>query len=295
VKIIVFNRFIGELLLHLKVEGIAASFGEALNQAIPSLSNKEIPLNIDSKEDLKSLLGEVFNKFLALSPDLVIFALLDGSHKLKQLEEELLAFKKEIKVLNFFPLTFSQFEEQLTRIAEATGSGANALSYAARLKAQMMDWGDNFYERMKNKRVAVLSKISPLVFPGGLIPEMIKICSAVSFNPEIGGDALTASWSDLVKFRPDVVLVAPQDGGLKGAVSHFKPLSEIKEWQELPAVKRGEVIFLDGAQLYTPGVNLFDGFALLVSAIAGLESGYITPRDSFYRLRWIELHRHKFI
>jgi hypothetical protein len=33
----------------------------------------------------------------------------------------------------------------------------------------------------------------------------------------------------------------------------------------------------------------------LVSAMAGLDAGYITKRDEFHRLRFVELHRHRFL
>ena len=35
--------------------------------------------------------------------------------------------------------------------------------------------------------------------------------------------------------------------------------------------------------------------AVLLSAMAELDSGYITKRDEFYRLRFVELHRHRFL
>ena len=63
----------------------------------------------------------------------------------------------------------------------------------------------------------------------------------------------------------------------------------------LGAVKRGEVIFMSGRQLYAPGPGIVRAAACVVSGMAGLDSGYITKRDEFYRLRFVELHRHRFM
>jgi hypothetical protein len=60
-------------------------------------------------------------------------------------------------------------------------------------------------------------------------------------------------------------------------------------------VKRGEVIFCAGIDLYRPGARFLKGAAILVSAIAGLDSGYITERDEYFKVRYLELHRHRFM
>ncbi len=98
----------------------------------------------------------------------------------------------------------------------------------------------------------------------------------------------------IIAFHPDVIIVAPRGMELKASLASFKELSKLKGWEELPAVVRGEVIFTDGIKhFYNPTDGLVDSMAVLLSGIAGFESGYIAERDTFYRLRWLELHRHR--
>ena len=157
-----------------------------------------------------------------------------------------------------------------------------------------MDWSDSFYPRMKNKRVTVLSSVAPLRLAGKWVPDLVKSASGTSQHFVAGDGEKETSWSEIAAFRPDVIIVAPDGYSLEESVKTLKYLERAKEWEGLPAVKRGEVVFCDGLGLYRPGPKLLSGAAVLISAIAGLESGYITKRDEFFRLRWVELHRHRF-
>jgi iron complex transport system substrate-binding protein len=123
---------------------------------------------------------------------------------------------------------------------------------------------------------------------------MIALCSAISQEHNPGCPHRQVRWEDVVAFNPDVIVVAPEGLDLKSSMASFKELSKLPHWEDLPAVKRSEVIFTDGIEhFYNPAVGIMDSMAILISAIAGFESGYITTRDTFYRLRWLELHRHR--
>ena len=78
-------------------------------------------------------------------------------------------------------------------------------------------------------------------------------------------------------------------------IRHLPTLQGLPNWEGLPAVKRGDVIFADGVSLYDAGPGFLRGAAVVVSALASLESGYITKRDEYVKLRFVELHRHKFL
>lgn len=197
------------------------------------------------------------------------------------------------KLLPFFPRTFEQTLGVLESIGKLLQS-PKGRDVSQRLKAQVMDWGDNFYERMKNKRVTFLSSVEPLMLAGMWVPDLIHGCSALSQVRVSGSDDQAVQWKEIVEFRPDVIVVAPREKDLATSMRSFKTLERFPDWETLPAVKRGEVIFTDGlAHFYHPSPILRESMSILVSAVAGFESGYISPRDSFYRLRWLEMQRHK--
>lgn len=229
-------------------------------------------------------------------PDLVLFESFDlwDDRRLKEANEFLILSLGVVPRLVPIKLrTLNDIYEAFPKIGKATRTDARALSLINRMKAQILDWASNFYERTKNKKVTVLSSIAPVTLAGFWVPELIKLSSSEPQFGGIGEPDFETSWDTIKTFRPDVIVVAPRGKNLEECTKSFKVLEREKVWEELPAVKRGEVIFMDGNSLYQPNYDIIDGIAILISAIAGLESGYITPRNSFVRLRWLELHRHR--
>lgn len=204
-------------------------------------------------------------------------------------------FKVPIRVYYYFPRSLEEVFVNIEELGKTAGAAFKGRDLGNRLKAQLLDWADNFYSRMKNKRVTFLSGVSPLSLGGFWIPDMIGKCSATSqlFDGRKGDRKVT--WQEIREFKPDVIVVSPRRASIAVSLAEFKAMEKFPDWDNIPAVKRGEVIFTDGdIHFYYPGMKLFESAGILVSAIAGLESGYITARDSFHRLRWIELNRHKF-
>jgi ABC-type Fe3+-hydroxamate transport system substrate-binding protein len=103
------------------------------------------------------------------------------------------------------------------------------------------------------------------------------------------------TWEELAAFAPDAIMVAPRGKTLEESVRYLRKLEDAPQWDSLPAVKRGEVVFADGIRIYQTGAGLLEGAGILVSAMAGLDAGYITKREEFHRLRFVELHRHRFL
>ena len=200
-----------------------------------------------------------------------------------------------VKVRGHDPRTLAGVFETFEKVGVELGLGAAGRDLAHRTRAQFMDWADNFYERTKNKRVTFLESVEPLRLGGFWIPDMIKFTSAVSQEPPRGEVGRTVEWDEIVRFNPDVHVIAPAGLSLNESAKLLRRFEARAGWESLGAVKRGEVIFAAGeGQFDRAGPRLREAMGVLVSAIAGLESGYITPRDVFYRLRWVELHRHRF-
>lgn len=200
-----------------------------------------------------------------------------------------------VRIISLEILTLEGLLDAYATLGAVLGKGALGRDRAQRLKSQLLDWGRNLYERLRNKKVVVVSGVSPFEVAGCWVPDIVKLVSARPFMPDLRKISGVSSWDDLVAFAPDVILVAPLGKSLEESVRTLRVLEDLPGWDSVPAVKRGEVVFSDGARLYRTGPALVEGAGILVSAIAGLDSGYITKRDEFHRLRFVELHRHRFM
>jgi iron complex transport system substrate-binding protein len=130
---------------------------------------------------------------------------------------------------------------------------------------------------------------------GRWFPDLIRLLGAKSIDPVLSRPAEALAWAEIVKARIDVLVVAPENYSIAESVKTLSILQILPGWDDIPAVKRGEVIFASGTDLYRPGPRFLKGAAIVVSAIAGLDSGYITERDEYFKVRYLELHRHRFL
>ncbi len=232
----------------------------------------------------------------SLKPDIILTSLdpTDGGALLNQLRNNLSSiFETVPKLLSFFPTNLDKIYESFARLGKELGAATQGHELASRVRAQFMDWADNFYDRTKNKKVSFIGGYNPLLLSGLWIPDMIKTASAVSHNPNSGEGALAIGWEDLVSFKPDVIIFAPHNRDLTGSMKLLGELEKLPQWEQVPAVKRGEFFFVDGRLFISPGPRIIEAMSIIESAIAGIDSGYISARGSFQRLRYVELHRHK--
>ena len=198
----------------------------------------------------------------------------------------------EARVLGFWPSRLDDIFRMWERIGSVTGASVRSRELIQRFRSQCMDWCDNFYDRMKNKRVAVVSSIEPLRLAGRWVPDLIAMAGAIAVTGS--GDRGDSSFGQLVEMKPDVLVVAPEGMPLAESLKTFRLFESQSGWEALPAVRRGEVFFTDGIEhFYCPDMRLLESMSILVSAMAGMDSGYISKRDIFYRLRWLELQRHR--
>jgi iron complex transport system substrate-binding protein len=202
---------------------------------------------------------------------------------------------KKVTICSVSISTFNQMIEGCGVVGSSLGRIREGHDLGSRIKAQLMDWGSNFYDRMKGKKVSVISSISPLTVAGLWIPDVVRLFSGKPQHDDAGEPDRSTTWDEVLSFRPDVMVIAPRGFSVSESVKTFKELVAVPQWDNIPAVKRGAVTFADGVNLFTPGPKFIQGAAVLVSAMAELDSGYITKRDEFYRLRFVELHRHRFM
>ena len=202
--------------------------------------------------------------------------------------------KKEVTLLCYAPRTLGEVYEVYESLAADLGVPEQGKRIHNRVQAQLSAWVEGFYQRMKNKRVSVFSGVSPLRLAGLWIPDLVRFAGGIYQGNSDGVGSQDIGWGEVREFRPDVIVVAPEGVRLPQVLKTFKTLEQLPGWEDVPAVKRGEVYFCDGLHhFYRPSGRIMDTAAVLFSAMAGLESGYITPRDSFYKLRWAELQRHR--
>lgn len=250
----------------------------------------------DPVRDPLALLGitpEVLEAVRPLDPTVILAGIDLSTIPLAVVKERLAAeLGHAVRVVGYAPQSLEGIFSGIEAIGSALECPDVAHGVSQRLRAQLLNWADNFYARIKNKRVVFLSSVDPVMVAGYWVGDLIRFASAAPFYWAGESFHAVVDWDEIRTFAPDVLIVAPTGASLSASMAYLPTLEALRGWEDMPAVKRGEVIFCDGVNhFYEPGLGIRESAAILFSAIAGFDSGYITPRGIFQRLRWVELRR----
>lgn len=310
-RIATLEPFLTELLVSFGAEGqlCAVSHGCGLDgslagRVVVTEPRRAAERPTGSQEDEERLMAGLCSSRAVLSslvqsqPDLVLAQVSDpAGEQFVAWAQGILERKigKRVALRSFAATSMMELYAMFEGVAEVVGKGWLGRELAQRTKAQIQDWTRNFYERARNKRVTVLSSVAPLALTEGLVADLVRVMTGQPQERSEGLEARPFGWAEVVQNRSDVVIVAPCGSPLEESVKTLQILEKLPDWESVPAVKRGEVVFCEGARFYQPGPHFLRTAAVVISAMAGLDSGYITQRDEYFRLRFLELHRHRFV
>ncbi len=202
---------------------------------------------------------------------------------------------RKVSVRDLSVNSLDDLYRMIEELGALVGGQVEARNLVDKIRSQIMSWGHSFFDRCRGKLVVVISELEPLRVEGRWFPDLIKALGARTIDWDRKDPARVLSWADVVAARPNTIIYAPENQSVEYSIKGLNALESLPNWEDLPAVKRGDVIFAAGRDIYRPGPRFLKGTAILVSAIAGLDSGYITERDEYYKVRYLELHRHRFV
>jgi len=117
-------------------------------------------------------------------------------------------------------------------------------------------------------RVVCLEWIDPLIVAGHWISEMIEIAGGVDCIGDKERVSFQIGWKELVKQRPEVVVVSPCGFTVQRGLAEMNLLTSKKEWRGLPACQNERVFVTDSSSYFSrSGPRLVDGLEMLAEMI----------------------------
>ncbi|HEV2231582.1 MAG TPA: cobalamin-binding protein [Thermoplasmata archaeon] len=133
-------------------------------------------------------------------------------------------------------------------------------------------------------RVFCLEWVDPVFCSGHWVPEMVRIAGGIDLLGRPGEDSVRIPWDDVVRWAPEILVVAPCGGPLTAAREAADRLRALPGYRELPAVVSGRVFAVDSsAYLSRPGPRVVDGVELLAHLIDPARHAWNGPKDAFER------------
>jgi iron complex transport system substrate-binding protein len=132
--------------------------------------------------------------------------------------------------------------------------------------------------------VLSLEWLGPAYNGGHWIPEMVALAGGVDPLGQVGEPSVAFSWEQIIATDPDIVLVMPCGYDLERAVREYRATQFPPEWQQLKAVRTGNVFALHANAYFSrPGPRLATGLEIMATLFHP-ERQFETPSRSWARL-----------
>ena len=182
-------------------------------------------------------------------------------------------------VLNLNPRTLDEILDSFREVGDSCRVPDRARQLVAGLK-QRVDTVTRQVDRAPS-RPAVFSVegVNPLVIGGHWVTDLlIRAGGRLPDRFAPGCPAERISWDEVVAARPDKLYIDLCSSDLARSVREIPWLAAQPGWNDLPAVRSGEVYLIDHSTLSRPGPRVVDGLELLAQLThPDLFDGHIPP------------------
>ena len=152
-------------------------------------------------------------------------------------------------------------------IATALGKEEAAYAYLASLKKRTDVILDTLRaHRMPLKPVMIMAWIDPIYNCGHWIPYQVAQAGGIDMLGNPAGDSIVTQWDRIVKYNPEVLVIAPCGFEVTRAREELHLLTQKAGWESLQAVQHRQVYVIDFDLFTQPSAStLTDGIELLAA------------------------------
>jgi len=198
----------------------------------------------------------------------------------------------EVEIKHLQTDSLKEVYQTMQEVGELIGKKTLASSLVEDIQEHVKMWAQDYSSHCKGKKVLLLSEIDPFEFESGWVDDLIQLFGAETFSKIHSHHSVPVSWQEILNGRPDVIVVAPHNTFLTQSVKRLSFLEDFKGWEDIPAVKRGQVFFASGMDLYRPGPKFLKGVAAFVAAMAGIKTPILEGQENFFQIKQVETIRH---
>jgi len=234
---------------------------------IESMSQAEIDAAVAQRMRDGSSLYQVDEALLQkLAPDLILTQNLCQvcAPSGNEVSEVLKLLTKKPEILWLSPQSLEEIAGTLRQLGEATGRTDEAEVLIARGRAKLAKIEAETRNLKHRPRVFCIEWLDPIYCSGHWMPEMAEIAGGVDALARKGTDSVRISWSDVVEWAPEVLIVTPCGFNLEKVIEQTPQLMNYPGWSDLPAVRDDRVYAVDANSYFArPGPRVVEGTVLL--------------------------------
>jgi len=241
-------------------------------------SSAEIDAQVSASLSGGASLYELDERMLAeLRPDVILTQSLCEvcSIDLRTVERVAAGFARKPVIVNLDPKSVFDVFDDILRVGEAVGRGADAERAMVALRARYWSAVDFVNPYVPGPEVLFLEWTDPPFCGGHWTPALIEAAGARHSLGKAGEKSRRVTPEEILESAPERIVVCPCGFDLTRTRLEFAALEKTRWWPLLPAVmesKPRSIALVDGNQMFNrPGPRLVDAFEWLVGWINGRE------------------------
>ncbi|HUB61603.1 MAG TPA: ABC transporter substrate-binding protein [Puia sp.] len=174
---------------------------------------------------------------------------------------------KQPALVPLTPNNLEQVFQTAVTIAAALDREEAAYRYLAGLQKRIDQLTDTLRaHRSALKRVLLMEWIEPVYNCGHWIPYQIAYAGGIDMLSDPGGDSIITSWDKIVRYDPEVLVIAPCGFHTTRAAEELHLLCRKPGWAQMHAVRNNAVYLADYDLFTQPSPStLTDGIELLAA------------------------------
>ncbi|NED93158.1 cobalamin-binding protein [Streptomyces sp. SID11233] len=177
------------------------------------------------------------------------------------------------RVLSLEPRTLDGVLDCLVTVGDLLGVRERAEKCRSGLRRRL-DHVASLTAGLPRPRVVAVEWLDPLWPAGHWVPEQITCAGGEALLATPGEHTRPMTWDQVVAARPDVVLVLPCGFPPERTLQERDVLTSLPGWDDLPAVRGGNVWVLDGPAYFNrPGPRVVRGAEVLAHVLHCVRAG----------------------
>ena len=222
------------------------------------------PSRMPSSDDELETGALDFAAILAAEPDLIFIGAATSEIRLR---DGLAAMATQPEIVRLDPTSIEGLFHAISTIGSMTETEDEAIELIQEMREGIAEIEQKVLVLQDQgevpKRVVVLQSLDPLMASGRWIPEMVRRSGGWDLLGREGEATTPTTWESILDVDPEMLLFAPVGLELIPCQHQFARLQRPEFWEDIDAVRRGQVIFVEPVYLNRPGPRLVEGIGML--------------------------------
>ena len=190
------------------------------------------------------------------------------------------------EILTIRPNSVADILQNVRNVASSAGVFQRGDEVVDSLQGRIQAVVNGVAKEGTRPRVLCLDWLDPLRNTGQWVPELVELAGGAERLAVAGGLSRELTWEEIIVYAPEYLMVMPCGYGPdRVRQDASEKLTHLKGWDELPAVKLGQVFLFDGRIPTRHGPRVVDVLEGLAAAMHPQHFGGITSYEVFVKER----------